>query len=98
MAWVLAQKPWIVPIPGTTKMDRLHENLEAAAVKFTPDELSFLIALGGTESQVKIHLRGNTNIGNDRQTMINLMTQLLPYVGYPGTLHAINCLNEVLPE
>ena len=60
--------------------------------------LSFLIALGGTESQMKGHIRGNANVGNDRQTLINLMTQLLPYVGYPRTLNAINCLNEVLPE
>jgi len=60
--------------------------------------LSFLIALGGTESQIKGHIRGNANVGNDRQTLINLMTQLLPYVGYPRTLNAINCLNEALPE
>ena len=60
--------------------------------------LSFLIALGGTESQIKGHIQGNANVGNDRQTLINLMTQLLPYVGYPRTLNAINCLNEVLPE
>ena len=60
--------------------------------------LSFLIALGGTESQMKGHILGNANVGNDRQTLINLMTQLLPYVGYPRTLNAINCLNEVLPE
>ena len=60
--------------------------------------LSFLIALGGTESQIKGHIHGNANVRNDRQTLINLMTQLLPYVGYPRTLNAINCLNEVLPE
>jgi 4-carboxymuconolactone decarboxylase len=59
--------------------------------------LSFLIALGGTESQIKGHIQGNANVGNDRQTLINLMTQLLPYVGYPRTLNAINCLNEILP-
>jgi len=57
--------------------------------------LSFLIAMGGTESQIKGHIQGNANVGNDRQTLINLMTQLLPYVGYPRTLNAINCLNEV---
>ena len=58
--------------------------------------LSFLIALGGIESQLKGHIRGNANIGNDRQTLINLMTQLLPYVGYPPTLNAISCLNEII--
>ncbi len=59
--------------------------------------LSFLISLGGTESQIKGHIQGNSNVGNDRQTLINLITQLLPSVGYPRTLNAIQCLNEVLP-
>jgi aryl-alcohol dehydrogenase-like predicted oxidoreductase len=39
LAWLLAQKPWIVPIPGTTKLDRLDENIGAAAVELTPDDL-----------------------------------------------------------
>ena len=39
LAWLLAQKPWIVPIPGTTKLHRLEENLEAVAVELTPDDL-----------------------------------------------------------
>lgn len=59
--------------------------------------LCFLIALGGTESQIKGHIQGNVSVGSNRQTLINLMTQLLPYVGYPRTLNAINCLNEILP-
>jgi aryl-alcohol dehydrogenase-like predicted oxidoreductase len=39
LAWLLAQKPWIVPIPGTTKLHRLEENLGAAAVELTPGDL-----------------------------------------------------------
>ena len=39
LAWLLAQKPWIVPIPGTTKLERLRENIGAAAVELTPDDL-----------------------------------------------------------
>ncbi len=39
LAWLLAQKPWIVPIPGTTKRHRLDENLGAANVELTPDDL-----------------------------------------------------------
>jgi aryl-alcohol dehydrogenase-like predicted oxidoreductase len=39
LAWLLAQKPWIVPIPGTTKLGRLEENLGAAAIALTPDDL-----------------------------------------------------------
>jgi aryl-alcohol dehydrogenase-like predicted oxidoreductase len=40
IAWLLAQKPWIVPIPGTTKLHRLEENTGAAGVKLTSDDLS----------------------------------------------------------
>jgi aryl-alcohol dehydrogenase-like predicted oxidoreductase len=39
LAWLLAQKPWIVPIPGTTKLPRLEENIGAADIELTPDEL-----------------------------------------------------------
>ncbi|WP_201755994.1 aldo/keto reductase [Corallococcus silvisoli] len=44
LAWLLARKPWIVPIPGTTKLARLEENLRAAEMKLTPDELRDLEA------------------------------------------------------
>jgi aryl-alcohol dehydrogenase-like predicted oxidoreductase len=40
LAWLLAQKPWIVPIPGTTRVDRLEENLGGADGHLTPDELA----------------------------------------------------------
>jgi aryl-alcohol dehydrogenase-like predicted oxidoreductase len=40
LAWLLAQKPWIVPIPGTTKLDRLEENIGAAAVELTAGDLA----------------------------------------------------------
>jgi aryl-alcohol dehydrogenase-like predicted oxidoreductase len=39
LAWLLAQKPWIVPIPGTTKLHRLGENIGAATVELTPEDL-----------------------------------------------------------
>ena len=39
LAWLLAQKPWIVPIPGTTKQHRLEENIGAASVELSPDDL-----------------------------------------------------------
>ena len=39
LAWLLTQKPWIVPIPGTTKLNRLEENIGAVAVELTPDDL-----------------------------------------------------------
>ncbi len=40
LAWLLAKKPWIVPIPGTTKLHRLDENIGATAVELTPGDLS----------------------------------------------------------
>jgi aryl-alcohol dehydrogenase-like predicted oxidoreductase len=39
LAWLLAQKPWIAPIPGTTKLQRLEENMRAAEIQLTPDDL-----------------------------------------------------------
>lgn len=39
LAWLLAQKPWIVPIPGTTRRERLTENLGAVDIELTPDDL-----------------------------------------------------------
>src|SRR5664280_1518472 len=53
---------------------------------------SMLISMGGTESQV------NVNTGNNKETLLSVTTQLLPYIGYPRTLNAINCINEVIPE
>jgi 4-carboxymuconolactone decarboxylase len=60
--------------------------------------LAILIALGGVESQIKGHIQGNLNVGNDREILLDLITQLLPWVGYPRTLNALKCLNEVAPE
>ena len=59
--------------------------------------LSVLIALGGVESQIKGHIQGNLNVGSDRAVVMDLITQLLPWVGYPRTLNAMKCLNEVAP-
>ena len=53
LAWLLAQKPWIVPIPGTTKLHRLEENLGATAIKFTPEDLEEIAA-----AVAKIPLQG----------------------------------------
>jgi aryl-alcohol dehydrogenase-like predicted oxidoreductase len=52
LAWLLAQKPWIVPIPGTTKIHRLHENVGAAAIELTPDDLQEIaVTLGNIKVQ-----------------------------------------------
>ncbi len=59
---------------------------------------SMLISMGGTELQVKGHIQGNINVGNNQETLIDITTQLLPYIGYPRTLNAIKCLNEFIQE
>lgn len=42
LAWLLAQRPWVVPIPGTTILNRLEENIGAAAFELTPDDLRYI--------------------------------------------------------
>ena len=59
---------------------------------------SMILSLGGCEPQLKGHIQDNLNVGNDKETLLSAVTQLLPYVGYPRTLNAIACLNEVIPE
>ncbi|MDT4897373.1 MAG: hypothetical protein QOH25_2450 [Acidobacteriota bacterium] len=51
LSWVLAQKPWIVPIPGTTKLHRLEENIKAVDVELTPDDLR---EIDGIISQIDV--------------------------------------------
>ena len=58
--------------------------------------LSLLVTLGGCEPQVKLHVAANLRVGNDRARLIDVLTQLLPYIGYPRTLNALRSLNEVL--
>lgn len=54
LAWLLAQKPWIVPIPGTTKFGRLEENIGAAAIELTPDDLNHI-----EQAAAKISVQGD---------------------------------------
>jgi aryl-alcohol dehydrogenase-like predicted oxidoreductase len=54
LAWLLAQKPWIVPIPGTTKLHRLEENMAAADIELTPQDLQQI-----DEAASKIRIEGN---------------------------------------
>jgi pyridoxine 4-dehydrogenase len=63
LAWLLAQKPWIVPIPGTTKLHRLEENIGAATVELRADDLgSIADALSAVEvvgDRYPAHLRSS---------------------------------------
>lgn len=59
---------------------------------------SMLLSLGGCESQLKGHVQGNLNLGNDKDALLSVLTQLLPYVGYPRMLNALSVLNQVAPD
>lgn len=52
LAWLLSQKPWIVPIPGTTSLQHLDEDLGALAIRFSPTELS---ELNTAASNIVVH-------------------------------------------
>lgn len=56
---------------------------------------ALLVSLGGADSQVRSHVQGNLNMGNNRQVLIDTVTQLLPYIGYPRSLNAIVAINEI---
>lgn len=65
LAWILAQKPWIVPIPGTTKLNRLEENIGAVNVKLTADDLR---EIDDAASKVELH---GARYSEGAQRMIN---------------------------
>jgi aryl-alcohol dehydrogenase-like predicted oxidoreductase len=52
LAWLLAEKAWIVPIPGTTKLHRLQENIGAVSIELTPEDLR---EIGRAASQITVH-------------------------------------------
>jgi 4-carboxymuconolactone decarboxylase len=56
---------------------------------------SMLVTLGGCNPQVKGHVAANLNVGNDRARLIEVLTQLLPFIGYPRTLNGLRAIDEV---
>jgi 4-carboxymuconolactone decarboxylase len=58
---------------------------------------AMLAALGGCDPQVKGHVAANLNVGNNRQDLIDVITVLLPFIGYPRALNALAAVNEVAP-
>lgn len=54
----------------------------------------FLAAQGGCEPQLTAHAKGNMNLGNDKDFLIRVVSQCLPYIGYPRSLNAIGCINK----
>ena len=59
---------------------------------------SILASQGGCEEQVKAHVGGNATVGNGKEVLLAALTVCLPYIGFPRTLNALSCINEVLPE
>ena len=58
----------------------------------------FLMAQGGCEPQLIAHSKGNMNMGNDKDFLIRVVSQCLPYIGYPRSLNAITCINKAAEE
>jgi 4-carboxymuconolactone decarboxylase len=54
----------------------------------------YLLAQGGCEPQLTAHAMGNMQIGNDKEFLVEVLNQCVPYVGYPRTLNALRCVNE----
>lgn len=56
-----------------------------------------IASLGGCEPQLKAHAAANIAVGNTRQDLLDALTVALPYIGYPRTLNALGCINEIVP-
>ena len=54
----------------------------------------FIMAQGGCEPQLTAHAKGNMNLGNDKEFLIKVVSQCVPYIGYPRSLNAIACINK----
>lgn len=55
----------------------------------------FIATLGGCENQLRGHVRGNLNVGNDKEKLISAITVIMPYIGFPRTLNALAIVNEI---
>ena len=58
---------------------------------------AMLVSLGGCEPQAKGHVAANLNVGNERGLLLSLITELLPFIGYPRALNSLRVINEVIP-
>ena len=99
-----------LPLEGqatTTMEDRLEKGVQAQAdifgahMKEAQREMitfCFLAAQGGCEPQLIAHSKGNMNLGNDKDFLIRVVSQCLPYIGYPRSLNAITCINKAAAE
>lgn len=60
--------------------------------------LCIVSSIGGCDGQVKAHINGNLKVGNDKNVMLEAITQCLPYMGFPRILNALACINELVPD
>lgn len=58
----------------------------------------FIMAQGGCEPQLVAHAKGNMRLGNDKAFLIKIISQCIPYIGYPRSLNALQCVNEAAKE
>ncbi len=58
----------------------------------------FLVSQGGCEPQAISHAKGNIRLGNDKDFLIRVVSNILPFIGYPRSLNAIKCINEAIEE
>jgi len=58
---------------------------------------AILVAHGGCDAQVRGHVAGNLNVGNDRARLVDVLSQLLPFIGYPRTLNGLSAVDDVAP-
>ena len=58
----------------------------------------FLAAQGGCEPQLTAHAKGNMNLGNDQAFLLKVVSQCLPYIGYPRSLNAVTCINNAAKQ
>lgn len=76
------------------------DHVSRAGIDLATRELltfSMLISLGGCEPQAKGHVAANLRVGNSRTKLIDVVTQLLPFIGYPRTLNALRVIDEAAP-
>ena len=57
-----------------------------------------LVSLGGADAQVRAHVQGNLNVGNDRRVLLDTVSQMLPYIGYPRSLNGIAAINDITKD
>jgi len=80
---------------AVTNHKELFPNLESKLQKTDPEFIELFDNWAFDE--VKGHVTGNINVGNDRTRLIDVVTQLLPYIGYPRTLNALRVIDDVVP-